>query len=308
MAGLLTRVVFAGFMAATLAAGAMGQNKRPAAKASKKAPPLIFAVLNDGKTLEPIAAVMNGKLEVPTPGDDEAASLKSFSVDYYRPGTAYDLIFGGARAGRVTVKSNNPASDCGKNLAEITLSAPDAKINGMVMALATNLPLKADRERVRRSPSAAERAAVEKLVRDRFRKEGVSSAALKTLRYQNLTAIDADRDGRMELIGSYWTAPNAKERDVFSFIANGGGDKYSFGYSEFSRLTPDKIMSGDVKDLDGGIGHELYLDEIDVDGDGTDEIFMIGQAFEGNNFLVYKKQKSGTWARIFEAYNYHCAY
>ena len=47
-------------------------------------------------------------------------------------------------------------------------------------------------------------------------------------------------------------------------------------------------MSQDIKDVDKGIYNELLLDALDTDGDGTAEIFTIGQAFEGNNFQIYK--------------------
>ena len=66
-------------------------------------------------------------------------------------------------------------------------------------------------------------------------------------------------------------------------------------------------MSGDIKDLDTGILHELLLDVFDIEGDGVSEIFTIGQAFEGNNYYAYRKEGT-TWKRIFETYVYRCAY
>jgi hypothetical protein len=51
----------------------------------------------------------------------------------------------------------------------------------------------------------------------------------------------------------------------------------------------------------------LLLDIFDTDGDGVSEIFTIDQAFEGNNFNVYKRDKD-EWSKILETYNYHCGY
>jgi hypothetical protein len=66
-------------------------------------------------------------------------------------------------------------------------------------------------------------------------------------------------------------------------------------------------MSGDVKDTDDGVYHELLIDVFDYDNDGTSEVFTILKAFEGNNFHAFRKQ-GGKWVKSFEAYNYHCAY
>ena len=41
--------------------------------------------------------------------------------------------------------------------------------------------------------------------------------------------------------------------------------------------------------------------------DGVKEIFTIGQAFEGNNYYVYKRTGE-KWAKVFETYRYHCAF
>ncbi len=131
--------------------------------------------------------------------------------------------------------------------------------------------------------------------------------SLKKLRYYNLTALDVD-DGEAEMVGSFWVESSAKERNLLFFIAekDSGGD-YKLDYSEYEKVTPDDLMSGDLKDLDVGIGSELLLDALEYNGDTTAEIFTINKAFEGNNFYVYSRQ-DGKWARMFEGYNYHCAY
>ncbi|HMJ07376.1 MAG TPA: hypothetical protein VK468_00130, partial [Pyrinomonadaceae bacterium] len=82
---------------------------------------------------------------------------------------------------------------------------------------------------------------------------------------------------------------------------------YRLAYVDYSKITPDDVMSGDMNDVDSGVGHELLLDVFDYDGDGSAEIFTIGKAFEGDNFFVYKLEK-GKWTKTFETYNYRCAY
>lgn len=267
--------------------------------------PAIFAVVNDGKWIEPIGVVDGGKLVASTSESDDATV---FSSSYYKPKSIYALIFGGAQEGLVTVVKSNIGSECGGGSADVTVKSAKAKLVSPVFALATNLKLKPDAKSYRRRPTPEERASIERLVRAEFKKNGASDAATKTLRYHNLTAVDVDGDGAAEFIGSYWIAPTAKERRVLFFFATPVPD-YAFGLLplEHSILTPDDVMSGDLKDVDSGRGAELLIDLLDYDGDGIKEIFTIGQAFEGNNYYVYKRD-GVKWAKVHETYVYRCAY
>ena len=301
----ITRI-FVCFLTLTLCvSAAVAQKKRPAVKSKPK--PIIFAVLNDGTTLEPIGAIDKGELIATANGGDEPKTLTSFTNNYYKPKTVYNLIFGGAKNGSVTVASNDPKSDCGKNIATVTTQSPKAKLKGYVMALATSETPAKTASGVRRLPTATERAEIETIVRAELIKQGVSTNAAKNLKYYNLTALDVDADGKAELVGSYWAETSAKERNLLFFIAEkSAGGKYELGFSNYSKVTPAEIMSGEMKDLDE-LGGELLLDTLEYNGDSTAEIFTINRAFEGNNFQVYSRQE-GKWTKVFEGYNYHCAY
>lgn len=282
--------------------------KRSVQKAAVPSKPIIFAVVNDGKSLEPIAEISKGKLVQTTGGDSEQKALATFVNAYYKPLTTYKLIFGGASDGTITVKSANSKADCSKNVAVISTQAVKGKIKGLVMALATNeLPAK-NASGTRRFPTPAERSEIELLVRAEYTKQGVSENSLKNLHYHNLTALDIDNDGKAEMVGSYWVENSPNERNLLFLIADKGSDgKYAFTYSEYKKVTPEEVMSGELKALDDGTYNELLLDVFDVDNDGAAEIFTVIQGFEGNSFNVYSRQ-SGKWNRTFESSNYHCAY
>ncbi len=285
-------------------AAAAAQKKRSTAQ--PKAKPIVFAVLNDGTTLEPIGEIDKGKLTATANGGDEPKTLTAFTNTYYKPKTVYHLIFGAAKNGTATVVSSSSESDCAKNMATVTAQSAKAKLKGYVMALATSeTPAKAA-SGVRRLPAPTERAEIETLVRAELTKQGVSANAIKNLKYYNLTALDIDADGAAEMVGSFWTETSAKERNLLFFIAEKDDGKYKFGYSDYKKVTSDDVMSGDLKDLDE-LGGELLLDALEYNGDATAEIFTINKAFEGNNFQVYSRQ-SGKWTKVFEGYNYHCAY
>ncbi len=262
----------------------IAQVKRPA-----PLKPLIMAVLNDGKTVEPIAFLNKGKLEEPAAGDADQKPLAAFVKNYYPVNKVYSLIFGGASVGTVTIKGADPSRECSRNMA-------------------TNAKLAKPGTGVRRLPTVAERAEVELLVREELSRNNVPASSSKTLKYQNLTAVDVDGDGRVELVGSYWSDTSAKSRALLAFIADLGTDgKYALGYSSFNSVEEGEVMSSDIKDIDTGVYHERLLDLFDVDGDGISEIFTYTMSFEGAGFNVYKRT-GGKWASIYEFSNYHCGY
>lgn len=297
------------FLVLSLSIIAAVAQKKTKKTVSAKPKPIVFAVLNDGQTLEPIGEIDKGELVETTNGGSEPKELKQFVGNYYKPNTKYNLIFGSKSNGTITVKSSSPESDCAKNQATVTTQTTRTKLKGFVMALATNAPAEKSASGVRRLPTTAERAELESLVRAEFIKQSVSSKAAKKLDFYNLTALDVNNDGKAEIVGSSWVDTSAKEKNLLFFIAEmDAGGKYNFGYSNYSKVTPDDLMGGaDMKVLDEGIGIELLLDSIEYNGDASAEIFTVTQSFEGNNFSVYSKI-DGKWAQVFKGYNYHCAF
>jgi hypothetical protein len=303
----LSTKIFVCLLTLSLGISVSGQKtvkNKPAAKPKT----IVFAVLDDGKSIEPIGEINKGELVNAINGEDEAQSLVSFSRIYYKPKTVLNLIFGAAKNGTVTVQSSDPKSECGKYAAAVTSFSAKAKLKGLVMGLATNQMPAKSASGVRRLPTAAERAEIETLVRFEFNKQKVSADAVKNMKYHNLTAVDVDNDGTAEMVGTFWAENSTDERNLLFFIAektkNG---KYNFGYSEYKKVGKEDVMSGEVKDLDVGIGHELLLDALEYDGDTTAEIFTLNKAFEGYNYHVYSR-RDGKWTRVYETYNYHCAF
>lgn len=271
---------------------------------AKAAKPIIFAVLNSGSTLEPIAIINGGKLEAPTGGDADAPELAAFGKAYLKKGTSYKLVFGGANGGTSSVKSSNPASDCSKNMGEAVTKATKTPLKGFVMALATNAPIKSTTS-YRRKPTAAEKTEADALAKAEFAKHKLSP---KVLRFHNLTALDVENDGKAEMVGSYWVEIDKLTRGLLFFIASQGSNgKYSVGYQEYRSVDQGSVMSGAIKDVDDGVYHELLLDVFDYDGDGTSEIFTHSRSFEAGNFNAYRKN-GGKWSQVYDFSNYHCGY
>jgi hypothetical protein len=266
---------------------------------AQKVPTAIFAVLDSGKYIEPIGKIDQGVLK-------DISELPNFGKLFYTPKTSYTLIFASGVDGKAIVSKSLIGTECGGRTAEVDIAGSQAKLTTFVMALATNAQVK-KAPSTRRLPTADERAEIEAIVRAEFKSQKVPSSAVKLLHYHNLTAVDVDRDGKVELIGSYWAAPNAKDRRLLFFVAESTNGKYSFTMSHYEALKPSTVMSGDMKDVDNGILHELLIDTFDYDSDGVAEIFTTTQAFEGRNFQVYRRTGNG-WTEGFKSYNYRCGY
>ncbi|MEQ1765364.1 MAG: hypothetical protein ABL984_19705 [Pyrinomonadaceae bacterium] len=280
--------------------------RRPASTASKT---VVFAVLNEGKAIEPIGYI--GAKGVMTPAIDGASEgpvIAAFHRTYFAKGKMFPLVFGGKVSGSVTVTSSNPRGECVNYLGNVTTKTTRSALKGNIMALATNAKIAEPGSGVRRLPTAAERAEIETLVRDTYTKNSITAEIAKNLKYHNLTALDVNSDGQAEMVGSFWVEPTATEREVLFFIAEMGADKkYRFGYSESRRIKQEETMSEDIKDVDSGVYHERLLDIFDINGDGDSEVFSYVMSFEGAGFNVYKRQGE-SWVRHFEGSNYHCGY
>ncbi|HEX9963298.1 MAG TPA: hypothetical protein VGB00_20370 [Pyrinomonadaceae bacterium] len=274
----------------------------------QKPKPIVFAVLNDGKTLEPIALIEKGKLVPASDGGDELKVKTQFTKTYYKPKTSYQLIFGGASGGLVTIKSSDPKAECSSNLAEVLTKSTKAKLSGFVMALATNAPLSSVKSS-RRQPTADERAEITALVRAELAKQKVEASALKNLKFHNMTALDVETDGKAEIVGTSYVETSPTSRAVLFFIADKNkAGKYAFGFSEYKAVKQEEIMSGaEITAVDSGVYCELLLDVLEYNGDKTGEIFTYTQGLEGNGFAAYSRS-GGKWVRAFEGANYHCGF
>lgn len=286
--------------------GVVDAQRRAAASPAKT---VIFAVLNDGKAIEPIGYIgAKGAMTPAIDGASEAAVLSAFHRTYFAKGKMFPLVFGGKVSGNVTVTSSDPRGECVNYLGNVTTKTTRSPLKGNIMALATNAKIIKPGSGVRRLPTPAERAEIEALVRDRFVKDGISEEVAKALKYHNLTALDVNSDGQAEMVGTFWVEPSATDRQLLFFIAELGADKkYRFGYSESKKVAQAETMSEEIKDVDSGVYHERLLDIFDVDADGDSEIFSYVMSFEGAGFNVYKR-KGDVWVNHFEGSNYHCGY
>lgn len=289
-------------------ASASSRQGRPAARQES----VVFVVTRDGTgdaQVEPVA-VINARGALAEPASEAGdGALSAFLARHYRAGAKYQLIFGGAQAGSLTIRAATPA-ECAPNAASADISPASLKLGGGVMALATDGAHAPRAQASRRAPTAEERSAVFGVAKRFLAGKRVSASAVergtKTL---NLTATDLDGDGREELIGSYVVKVGPKVRDTLFLVAAPQGGGFRAALTKYARVRAGDLM--DPSQLDnlgeGGLGTELYVEQLDADGDGVGEVFTLSRSFEGTTYRAYRR-RGGVWSAAYENYSYRCAY
>jgi hypothetical protein len=274
---------------------------------------VIFAVTGRADTefsFEPIAIFRRGAFAASVSGESDAAELTRFAKNYYRAGQRYRLIWGGAEAGALVAKQSQQESDCAKAAATADVQTT-VQLGGNRMALATNAPKLGLAKPTRRAPTDAERAQVKTQVERIFREKGVPAAALDKLQTINLTATDLNNDGAAELIGTYMIRRDGKNIliDQLFVLAEPAAAGVKVGVARHRQMKGTDFTDPESLESVGesAFQTEILIDQLDVDGDGTGEVFTISYSFEGTNYAIYKKGAKG-WARIQEFYNYRCAF
>jgi hypothetical protein len=285
-------------------------NARAQGGAPAKPSAVVFAVESSGGevTIDPILGVGPRGRIVGAGGEGDDDALKRFAADYFAAGRKYRLIFGGGDAGAVTVKSAKAGGECFRTGALVGAQTT-ANLGGNVMALATDSGTLGKRTTSRREPTAAERAGVEKLARTLLARRRLTPAQLRGLRTINLTATDLDGDGTAELAGTFLVNRGAASAEQLFLLAESKGGRYSAAIANHHPLRaadlPDPALVGEAGK--GGFLSEILLDQLDLDGDGTGELFTFGRSLEGVRYRIYKRT-AGRWRRLEEFYVYRCAY
>ena len=247
---------------------------------------MVFAVSAEtGEGSMDAVVIVDGKLLRVPFTDEQKDRQKRIAAEYFATGRTYRLIFGGGEAG--SVKVNKWSEGCNAVHASVALST-SARLGGQVRALATNSSLGKSAS-ARRPPTDAERAGVMTLVKSIYRQHATPAALIAALKVTNLTATDLDGDGKYEFIGSFTTAAQNKfERDLF-LIAKSQGTGIVADFAKFQAYQPPPETF--LHSID-------FIDQLDLDGNGTGEVFAIQGGFDGYAYLIFKKV-AGRWRQVY---------
>jgi hypothetical protein len=306
------RTIIIACLTMSLAFGSLFAGSAAATKSLQETPKAtvlftVYSPLAPNAYMVPFVIIENGQFKQPIAGDSDEAEMNSFAGTYYSKGRKYRVLFGGAEAGSLTVKEANKDKECSRSSADVTLRST-ARLNRNVMALATNSDSLGVAKSIRRSPTAAERAALMPLVRAAYKQKGVAAALLPGLMTINLTALDLNNDGKSELIGSFVVKKGNAARYALFLFAEPKGASYQTSILQYEQYTDNDLMSGATIDaIENGVYLERLIDALDLDGDGASEVITERDGFEGDGYFIYKNQ-GGKWNKIYEFSNYRCAF
>ncbi|HEX8335547.1 MAG TPA: hypothetical protein VF621_02400, partial [Pyrinomonadaceae bacterium] len=100
-----------------------------------------------------------------------------------------------------------------------------------------------------------------------------------------------------------------KIRDTLFLVAAPQGRGYGAVLTKYARVSSREMMDPSLIDKigEGGLGAELYVEQLDADGDGVGEVFTVSSSFEGTTYRAYQL-RGGRWRAAYESYSYRCAY
>ena len=155
-------------------------------------------------------------------------------------------------------------------------------------ALATNGPQVTTHLRARREPNEQEKAAAVDRVHKFLRAKGILAADLPKIEVKHLVSTTLDKTEARFLLGSFQLQTDTHVHKLFAIFALGGeGARIELGnYSSITRLQEDEQPG--VEDL---------VDQLDIDGDGVDEIVTISPGAEAYTYPVYQR-RGNRWVQV----------
>ena len=259
----------------------------------------VFDVQQNADTIfiRPVVMFDRGEFKFPYSSMQGESARRRFVDKYFAPGKTYILIFGGGNAGFLKIKQGY-WQDGAYAYGELNEDEP-GRIHGQLHALATDYDTSARGSAWRRPPTEQERAAAIEVARAAYVEHNVPIKALEAIEVNNLTAIDIDGDNKAELVGSF-KVPQLDHDKIskdkpprFLFvIAEGEGEHYKAARVNY-QFNP--------KQSEYPLGSEMLCDNVDIDGDGVNEIVtsFTGPAYK-DFYLVYQR-KAGKWNQVFSS-------
>ena len=210
-------------------------------------------------------------------------AVSSDQTSSYEVGRRYALFVGGERRGDVKIERVTPLQ-CNSSAAVVSAD-PSVHLSTEAMALATNAKMIRPHQNAQHQANAIERSQAMRLAMEGFRKHGVPDEAAKDIQIEHLVVTKVDHRGQRVLIGSLSVKAKGARHDMF-LIGGITGSKSSIELARYHKTT----------DLEDGKDSERvrFVDQLDLDHDGTDEVVIEVTGYENEQFEIYTRQ-DGAW-------------
>ncbi len=204
----------------------------------------------------------------------------------YKNGERLSLFAGAQRVGTVTPTRVTPLQ-CDSSAALVSADT-GLRFSPSTFALATNAPEVRSHQSTRREPTVLERDRAFRMATSEFRRRGFAAAVATSAKIEHLDITDVDGRGKGLMVGSAASTTKNARHQLF-FIAGGYEPHHTIELSSYHRAT----------DLDDGKDSRnlVFADQLDLDGDGTDELIVEMQGYENEAFWIYHR-RNGLWVQV----------
>lgn len=202
---------------------------------------------------------------------------------YYLPGQRYPLFHGGMPAGSVLVKEVKPFQ-CEGSVAVVEADS-GLRFAKRTFAVATNAQV-APHENFRRPATAQEEQLAKRVLYDFLRTKGVDLGKDPELETEQLfaTRLEAASEA-VSVVATFRLVETDSWHRVLLIVTESDGQPDV----ELLRYGRTQDLMDAMDDL-----HEVFADQLDLDGDGTDEVITLLTAYESMGFFIYKRHQ-GRW-------------
>ena len=204
----------------------------------------------------------------------------------YKVGEHIALFVGGQQQGDVRIQKVMPLQ-CDSSAALVSIG-PAFRLPKDTMALASNSDKIRPHSNAQHLASELESNYARQLAMDEFRKHALPTTLAKNIKIDKLVVTKLDGTDSEFLVGSLSLVTKSARHDVF-LIAK---IVESSATAEFARYhkTTDLEDGKDSEDV-------LLVDQLDLDGDGFDEIVVEVTGYENEEFAIYHRS-NGSWAQV----------
>jgi hypothetical protein len=256
----------------------------------------MFSFDNNSPVITPIAILRNGKLIEPViyTSSDEKISDR-FIRRHYPNGTNFEIRQAGETKGSVRI--DHFEQGCDLEFSFVVKPLPETKLGRKGKGgLALSSPSGPAHPSFQRLANMDERKAFIDQGRKYLSSHGHSLRSTAKFKIHDLISTKTSAPGQPLLVGSISFTQDKVEYWLFAILEEHAG-QWSTGIAE---IHPIQDLE-DYKDAQ----EEGFLDQLDIDADGTDEIFSFSTYYEAGSFAAYGHH-DGAWKRIYTSHAAGC--
>jgi len=242
----------------------------------------------DSPILDPVALVTASGFDEPlkygsAEGKEAEAIYDTFEKAYLNSGQKYPLLFGGSEIGGGRRRGS------GRNKLRI-INCDRKTIGSASQRAATSIQGLRLHTNWRQPNTTGQRSEFLNAAAAYLTKKGVTGVLPSAIKLRNLRLTKVRLDGPNALVGSITFKDSTTKRNLFLVLEQGE-----------TNWDVDMASYHVTKDLEDYVdeAEEDFVDQLDLDSDGVDEIVTISYYYESWDYAIYK-EKDGKWEKVYK--------